>query len=78
MFHHTKTLGMIQMDESVWKKLPREEKQEIEQICDEKLQWRILLNESRDIKKTQNRTGTVARCTRWQLRTGAHNCVRLS
>ncbi len=63
MFHHTKTLGMIQMDESVWKKLPREEKQEIEQICDEKLQWRILLNESRDIKKTQNRTGTVARCT---------------
>ena len=63
MFHHTKTLGMIQMDESVWKKLSREEKQEIEQICDEKLQWRILLNESRDIKKTQNRTGTVARCT---------------
>ena len=28
---------MIQVDESVWKKLTREEKQEIERICDEKL-----------------------------------------
>ena len=31
-----KTLGMIPVDESVWNKLTREEKQEIEQICDEK------------------------------------------
>ena len=37
MLHHTKTLGVIQVDESVWKKLTREEKQEMEQICDEKL-----------------------------------------
>ena len=37
MLHHTKTLGVIQVDESVWKKLTREEKQEIERICDEKL-----------------------------------------
>ena len=36
--HHTKTLGVIQMDESVWKKLTREERQEIERICDEKLE----------------------------------------
>nr|WP_300186480.1 hypothetical protein [uncultured Agathobaculum sp.] len=34
----TKTLGVIQVDESVWKKLTREEKQEIERICDEKLE----------------------------------------
>ena len=38
MLHHAKTLGVIQVDESVWKKLTREEKQEIERICDEKLE----------------------------------------
>ena len=38
MLHHTKTLGVIQVDESVWKKLTREEKQEIERICDERLE----------------------------------------
>ena len=38
MLHHTKTLGVIQVDESIWKRLTREEKQEIEQICDEKLE----------------------------------------
>ena len=38
MLHHTKTLGVIQVDESVWKKLTREEKQEIERVCDEKLE----------------------------------------
>lgn len=38
MLHHTKTLGVIQVDESVWKKLTREEKQEIERICNEKLE----------------------------------------
>jgi len=38
MLHHTRTLGVIQVDESVWKKLTPEEKQEIEQICNEKLE----------------------------------------
>ena len=38
MLHHTKTLGAIQVDESVWKKMIQEEKQEIEQICDKKLE----------------------------------------
>ena len=38
VLHHTKTLGVIQVDKSVWKKLTREEKQEIERICDEKLE----------------------------------------
>ena len=38
MLHHTKTLGVIQVNKSVWKKLHREEKQEIERICDEKLE----------------------------------------
>ena len=37
MLHHTKTLSVIQVDASAWKKLTREEKQEIERICDEKL-----------------------------------------
>jgi len=38
MLRHTKTLGIVQVDESVWKKLSREEKQEIERVCDEKLE----------------------------------------
>ena len=38
ILHHIKILGVIQVDESVWKKLTREEKQEIERICDEKLE----------------------------------------
>ena len=37
MLRHTKTLGVVQVDESVWKKLSKAEKAEIEQICDEKL-----------------------------------------
>ena len=37
MLHHTKTLGVIQVEESVWKKLTQEEKREIERICNEKL-----------------------------------------
>ena len=38
MLHHTKTLGIVQVDESVWKNLSKEEKAEIEKICDEKLE----------------------------------------
>lgn len=37
LLHHTKTLGIIQVDESVWKSLTKEEKLEIESICNEKL-----------------------------------------
>ena len=36
MLQHTKTLCVIQVDESVWKRPTREEKQEIKQICDKK------------------------------------------
>ena len=38
MLHHTRTLGVVQVDESVWKKLTQEEKREIQRICDEKLE----------------------------------------
>ena len=34
MLRHTKTLGIVQVDESVWKNLSKEEKTEIEKICD--------------------------------------------
>jgi TRAP-type C4-dicarboxylate transport system substrate-binding protein len=37
MMHHTKTLGIVQVDEAVWKRLSSEEKEEIARICDEKL-----------------------------------------
>ena len=37
MLKHTKTLGIIQVDESVCKKLTDAEKAEIEKVCDEKL-----------------------------------------
>ncbi len=36
MLHHTKTLGVIQVDEYVWEKLTQEEKQEIEQVCNDR------------------------------------------
>lgn len=38
MLRHTKTLGIVQVDESVWKRLSQQEKAGIEQICDEKLE----------------------------------------
>lgn len=37
MLRHTKTLGIVQVDESVWKKLTVEDKEEIARICDDKL-----------------------------------------
>ena len=38
MLRHTKTLGIVQIDESVWKRLTKEELAEIERICDEKIE----------------------------------------
>ena len=38
MLRHTRTLGIIQVDEAVWKRLGAEEKAEIERICEEKLE----------------------------------------
>lgn len=38
MLRHTKTLGIVQIDESVWKRLTKAELAEIEKICDEKLE----------------------------------------
>ena len=38
MFHHTKTLGIIEVDSTVWKKLTDVEKKWIEAICDERLE----------------------------------------
>jgi len=35
---HTKNLGIVQIDESVWKKLTEQEKREIISICDQKLE----------------------------------------
>ena len=37
MLRHTKTLGIVQMEETVWKHLTADEKDEIGRICDEKL-----------------------------------------
>ena len=37
MMRHTKTLGIIQVDEAVWKHLNDIEKAEIEQVCNAKL-----------------------------------------
>jgi len=34
MLQHIRTLGIVQVDETVWKRLSREEKVEIEKICD--------------------------------------------
>ena len=37
MMRHTKTLGIVEVDNSVWKRLTEEEKAEIREICNEKL-----------------------------------------
>lgn len=37
MLRHTRTLGIVQVDESVWKKLTAGEKAEMERVCDQKL-----------------------------------------
>lgn len=37
MLRHTKTLGIIQIDESVWKRLSDDEKDEVDHICELKL-----------------------------------------
>ncbi len=39
MFHHTKTLGIIEVDFSIWKRLTDVEKKWIENVCDEKLEY---------------------------------------
>lgn len=38
MMRHTKTLGVIEVDSSVWKHLNDEEKISINEICDAKLE----------------------------------------
>ena len=38
MMHHTKTLGIVEVDSTVWKKLTDTEKKWIESICDERLE----------------------------------------
>lgn len=38
MLKHTKTLGIVRVDEAVWKRLTADEKTQIETICDEKLE----------------------------------------
>ena len=38
MLRHTRTLGIIQVDEAVWKRLGEGEKAEIERVCGEKLE----------------------------------------
>ena len=38
MMHHTKTLGVVQIDSCVWKALSEEEKHEIIRLCDTKLE----------------------------------------
>ena len=38
MMRHTKTLGIVEVDNSVWKRLTEEEKVEIRGICEKKLE----------------------------------------
>ena len=37
MLHHTKTLGIVEVDQAVWKKTRRDEKEEILRVCEDKL-----------------------------------------
>lgn len=46
MMHHSRTLGLVEMDRTVWKKLTEAEKSDILRICDEALERYF----SRDLK----------------------------
>lgn len=37
MLRHTKTLGIVEVDSTIWKNLSTEDKVEIERVCEEKL-----------------------------------------
>ena len=39
MLHHTKTLGIVEVDPMIWKKLTDAEKRWIATVCDEKLEY---------------------------------------
>ena len=38
MLRHTKTLGIVEVDSTIWKNLTNEDKTEIERVCEEKLE----------------------------------------
>ncbi|WP_312645447.1 hypothetical protein [Hydrogenoanaerobacterium sp.] len=38
ILRHTKTLGIVEADSSVWKRLNKEDKAEIQHVCEEKLE----------------------------------------
>ena len=38
MLRHTKTLGIVEVDSTIWKKLSNEDKIEIERVCEDKLE----------------------------------------
>ena len=49
MLRHTKTLGIIQVEETVWKHLTKDEKNEIARICDDKLRHYYFAQEGKTV-----------------------------
>lgn len=49
MLRHTKTLGIIQVEETVWKHLTKAEKDEIGRICDDKLRHYYFAQEGKTV-----------------------------
>ena len=49
MLRHTKTLGIIQVEETVWKHLTKDEKDEIGRICDDKLRHYYFAQEGKAV-----------------------------
>ncbi len=49
MLRHTKTLGIIQVEETVWKHLTKDEKDEIGRICDDKLRHYYFAQEGKTV-----------------------------
>ena len=50
MMHHSRTLGLVEMDKSVWKRLTPADKEQILQVCDESLERYY----QRNLKKQKN------------------------
>ena len=49
MLRHTKTLGIIQVEETVWKHLTKDERDEIGRICDDKLRHYYFAQEGKTV-----------------------------
>lgn len=63
MMHHSRTLGIVEMDKTIWKKMTDAEKDEILKICDESLERYY----SRNLKNQKNHDDKIEYASRMNV-----------